>query len=151
MKTSKTISAQDRALLDRINSLIGISDPTPEALASDMTDLGIDPKELQQAVFQRVRGVATQKYSSMGKNMPALMSEVLKQTRPPTAQEEEASRSERATSRVQGFLASLKDAGRMFDQPLAFAPAYRNKQQDAVEDEALLRSHQEALDEEGEL
>ncbi|WP_128915504.1 hypothetical protein [Granulicella sibirica] len=149
MKNLKTISDQDRALLDQIDALIGNSEVSPAALSSEMTALGIDPSELQQAVFQRLRKVATQKYSSMGNDAPPLMSEALKQTRPLTVQEEQIVRSERAASRVQDFLSSLKNGG-LFQQPLAYAPAYRNKQEDATDDDELLRAQQEDLDNESE-
>jgi hypothetical protein len=149
MKNPKAISDQDRALLDQINALIGSSEVSPTALSSEMTALGIDPSELQHAVFQRLRKVATQKYSSMGNDAPPLMSEALKQTRPLTVQEEQTVRYERATSRVQDFLSSLK-IGNLFLQPLASAPAYRNKQEGAQDDDDLLRSHQEDLDDESE-
>ncbi|RXH53947.1 hypothetical protein GRAN_4916 [Granulicella sibirica] len=46
-------------------------------------------------------------------------------------------------------MSSLKNGG-LFQQPLAYAPAYRNKQEDATDDDELLRAQQEDLDNESE-
>jgi len=64
-----------------------------------------------------------------------------------TPQEQEAARSERAASRVQNLLASLRGAGDSLALNRSFAPAYRNKQNDTPDsDEELLRQQQEDLD-----
>jgi hypothetical protein len=68
------------------------------------------------------------------------------QSRPQTLQEREVARIERATSRVQSLLASLRGAGDLL-APRSFAPAYRNKQEETpASDEELLRQQQENLD-----
>jgi hypothetical protein len=70
-----------------------------------------------------------------------------RQSRPPTPQEQEVARTERAASRVQNLLASLKGAGDLLAPNRSFAPAYRNKQEDTpASDEELLRKQQEDLD-----
>jgi hypothetical protein len=70
-----------------------------------------------------------------------------RQSLPPTLQEQEAARTERATSRVQTLLASLRGAGDLLAPNRSFAPAYRNKQEDTpASDEELLRQQQEDLD-----
>lgn len=70
-----------------------------------------------------------------------------RQSRPLTPQEEEVARTERASSRVQNLLASLRGAGDLRPPNRSFAPAYRNKQEDTpASDEELLRQQQEDLD-----
>jgi hypothetical protein len=70
-----------------------------------------------------------------------------KQSLPLTPQEQEVARTERATSRVQTLLASLKGTGDLLAPNISFAPAYRNKQEDTpASDEELLRRQQEDLD-----
>jgi len=78
------------------------------------------------------------------------MSEALKQMRPPTPEEEKAAQSKKVNTRVEDFLALLKQAGSAFAAPTAFAPAYRNKQEESSDgDEELIRKQQEDLDSEG--
>ena len=70
-----------------------------------------------------------------------------RQSLPPTPQEQEVARTERATSRVQNLLASLRGAGDLLAPNRSFAPAYRNKHEDTpASDEELLRQQQEDLD-----
>jgi hypothetical protein len=70
-----------------------------------------------------------------------------KQSVPLTPQEQEVARTERATSRVQALLASLRGVGNLLAPDTSFAPAYRNKQEDTTaSDEELLRQQQEDLD-----
>ena len=70
-----------------------------------------------------------------------------KQSLPLTPQEQEVVRTERATSRVQTLLASLRGVGGLLAANTSFAPAYRNKQEDTpASDEELLRQQQEDLD-----
>ncbi len=151
MKKLKNISAQDQAFLDQIDALVGNSEMSAPDLNAELEQFGIDPNELRQATFQRIRSFATERYSSRGMDLPPRMSEALRQMRPQTSQEQEATRSARATSRVQGLLASLKQAGSAFTAPETLAPAYRNKQEDTPEsDEQLLQDQQKDLDDEGE-
>ncbi len=151
MKKVKSIPVQDAALLDEINALIGSPEAAESELSSELEAVCVDAEEIQNAVFARLRAVATQKYSSVGRDLPPLMREALQQMRPPSVEEVSIQRTARAASRVQGLLSSLKDATSRFSQPLILAPAYRNKQEgDSEEDEELLRFHQEDLDNEGE-
>ncbi|MGO8935526.1 MAG: hypothetical protein ACLQDA_17610 [Terracidiphilus sp.] len=152
MKKPKNISEQDRAFLDQIDALIGDPEPSPKELAAELEQLGLDPDELRNVAFQRIRSFATQKYSSKGKDLPVRLSEALKQLRPPTPEEQEASRAERAKSRVQGILATVKNVGTAtFAAPGNFAPAYRNKEEETSEsDKKLLEDQQKQLDGEGE-
>jgi hypothetical protein len=151
MKKPKNISAKDQAFLDQIDALVGNSDISAPDLAAEVEQFGINPNELRQAAFQRIRSFANEKYSSRGLNLPPRMSEALRQMRPPTPQEQEAAQSARAISRVQGLLESLKEVGNVFTAPTTFAPAYRNKQEGTPEsDEQLLQDQQKDLDDEGE-
>ena len=76
--------------------------------------------------------------------------EALKQVRPPTLEEQHATRTKQVSSRVQGFLASLK-GGVALPQPFTASPVFRNKKDAGSDsDDDLLRFHQEDLDDEGE-
>jgi len=152
MKKPKNISERDRAILDQIDALIGDPEPSPKELAAELEQVGLDSDELRDVAFQRIRSFATQKYSSKGKDLPVRLSEALKQLRPPTPEEQEASRAERAKSRVQGILAAIKNVGSStFATPGNFAPAYRNKEEETSEsDKKLLEDQQKQLDGEGE-
>lgn len=149
MKKIKNISEQHRAFLDQIDALIGDRQPSPEELAAELEQLGLDPGELRNEAFQRIRSFATQKYSSKGKDLPIRLSEALKQLRPPTPEEQEASRAERAKSRVQGILAAIRNVGTSsVAGPGDFAPAYRNKKEGETSesDQKLLEDQQKQLD-----
>ena len=148
MKKSKTPSFLYEAQTNRVDALIGASEPTPAELSAELAAFGLHPEDLQRALFQRVRAVATERYTSMGRALPTLMSEALKQTRPRSPDEERAYQAGSATSRVQGILGLIQNAGRQFSQPLTFAPAFRNKDDAAGDDEDLLRAQQQELDEE---
>ncbi len=70
-----------------------------------------------------------------------------RQSLPLTVQDQEVARTERATSRVQSLLASLRGTGGSPALSRSFAPAYRNKQEGTPDsDEELLRQQQEELD-----
>jgi hypothetical protein len=152
MKKPKDISDKDRAFLDQIDALVDDPDSSPKDLAAELEQFGLDPDELRDQAFQRIRSFATQKYSSKGRELPVRMSEALRQLRPPTPQEQQASRAERAKSRVQGILEAIKDAGAStFAVPGNLAPAYRNKEEETPEsDQKLLEDQQKELDGEGE-
>jgi hypothetical protein len=96
MKKPKNISERDRAFLDQIDALIGDPEPSPKELAAELEQVGLDSDELRDVAFQRIRSFATQEYSSKGKYLPIRLSEALKQLRPPTPEEQEASRAEQA-------------------------------------------------------
>jgi hypothetical protein len=150
MKMTNKTSEKDEPFLDQMDALLGAPE-SAEDLASELKQCGIDPEELRQAAFQRIRRYATQQYSSRGVDLPARMSEALSQLRPPTPLEEKASREERANSRVQDMLASIMNAGNSFSVPGSFAPAYRNKKDETPEsDKQLLEEQQKKLDGEGE-
>ena len=150
MKMTNKTSEQDEPFLDQMDALLGASE-SAEDLASELKQCGIDPEELRQAAFQRIRRYATQQYSSRGVDLPARMSEALSQLRPPTPLEEKASREERVNSRVQDMLASIMNAGNSFSVPASFAPAYRNKKDETPEsDKQLLEEQQKKLDGESE-
>ena len=147
MKKPNSISDQDRRLLEQLDALVGGMEPSSAELAAELEAYDVDPKELRESAFQRIRAYATKQYSSRSADLPPMMSEALKQMRPPTPQEQEAERSERATSRVQNLLASLRGAGESLTLNRSFALAYRNKQEDTPDsDEELLRQQQEDLD-----
>jgi hypothetical protein len=80
------------------------------------------------------------------------MREALRQLRPPTPEEEELNRRSQAASTVQSLLSSIK-AGvtSVLANPVssgaAFAPAFRNKQEELTQkDRDLLNSQQSELD-----
>jgi hypothetical protein len=151
MKKPNRISEKDRAFLDQVDALLDSPESSSNDLKDELQELGLDSEELQKAAFQRIRSFATQKYSSKGQDLPVRMSEALKQLRPPTAEEQQASSAERAKSRVQGLLAAIKNVG---TNPLAvpanLAPAYRNKEEETPEsDKKLLEDQQKQLDGEG--
>lgn len=152
MKKPRDISEKDRAFLDQIDALVGDSAPSPKDLAGELEQFGLDADEVRDRAFQRIRSFATQKYSSKGRELPARLSEALRQLRPPTPQEQQASLAERAKSRVQGILAAIKDAGAStFAVSGDFAPAYRNKEEETPEsDKKLLEDQQKQLDGEDE-
>ena len=150
MKTPKKTSEQDDVILNRMDALLGTGEAS-EDLISELRQLGIDAEELKGTAFQRIRALATQKYSSRGEDLPARMGEALSQLRPPTPVEEQARRKERANSRVKDMLAAIKNAGSSFSVPARFAPAYRNKETETPEsDKELLEDQQKELDGEGE-
>ncbi len=147
MKKPNSISDQDRRLLEQLDALVGDMEPSSAELAAELEACEVDPKGLRESVFQRIRAYATEQYSSRGVDLPPMMSGALKQMRPPTSQEQEAARTERAASRVQNLLASLRRASESLSPNISFAPAYRNKQEDTPgSDEELLRQQQEDLD-----
>jgi hypothetical protein len=152
MKKPNGISEKDRALLDQVDALLGNPEPSSKDIKDELQHLGLDADELQKVAFERIRTFATQKYSSKGKDLPVRMSEALRQLRPPTPEEQEASRAERAKSRVQGLLNAMKTASRnAFAVPANLAPAYRNKEEETPEtDKKLLEDQQKELDNEGE-
>jgi hypothetical protein len=152
MKKPKDKSDKDRVFLDQIDALVGDPNSSPKDLAVELEQFGLDPDELRDQAFQRIRSFATQKYSSKGRELPVRMSEALRQLRPPTPQEQQASLAERAKSRVQDILAAIKDAGAStFAVPGDFAPAYRNKEEETPEsDKKLLEDQQKQLDGEDE-
>jgi hypothetical protein len=151
MKKPNKISEKDRAFLGQVDALLDSSESSSNDLKDELQQFGLDSDELQKVAFQRIRSFATQKYSSKGKDLPVRMSEALKQLRPPTAEEQQASGAERAKSRVQGFLAAIKNVGTStFAAPANFAPAYRNKEEETPEsDKKLLEEQQKQLDGEG--
>jgi len=97
MKMTNKTSEKDEPFLDQVDALLGAPE-SAEDLASELKQCGIDPEELRQAAFQRIRRYATQQYSSRGVDLPTRMSEALSQLRPPTPLEEKASREERVKS-----------------------------------------------------
>jgi len=152
MKKPKNLSEKDRAFLTHIDALLGTQEPSPNDLAAELEQFDLNADELRNEAFQRIRSFATQKYSSKGKELPARMSEALRQLRPPTPAEQRASLAERAKSRVQNFLAAIKDTGfNTFAEPATFGLAYRNKEDETPEsDKKLLEDQQKELDGEGE-
>jgi hypothetical protein len=150
MKNLKNISAQEQEFLDKVDALVGSAEASAADIASELEQAGIDPEELRRAAFQRIRSFANEKYTARGMNLPPRMSEALKQMRPPTTEEEKSAQSKKANTRVQDFLASLKQTGSALTAPTAFAPAYRNKQEETPDgDDELIRKQQEDLDSEG--
>lgn len=152
MRKPKDISEKDRASLNHIDALLGTTELSPNDLAAELEQFGLNPDELRNEAFERIRSFATQKYSSKGKEMPARMGEALRQLRPPTPTEQQASLAERAKSRVQSILAAIKDTGfNTFAEPATFGLAYRNKEDETPEsDKKLLEDQQKELDGEGE-
>jgi hypothetical protein len=152
MKKPTNISENGRAFLDQIDALLDNPEPSPNDLATDLKQFGLESDELRTVVFQRIRSFATQKYSSKGKELPTRMSEALRQLRPPTPEEQEAFRAECAKSRVQGILAAIKNVGTAtFAVPADLAQAYRNKEEETpASDKKLLEDQQKQLDGDGE-
>ena len=70
MKMSNKISEKDKAFLDQIDALLGTPESS-EDLGSELRQFGTDPEELRKSAFQRIRGYATQQYSSRGRDLPA--------------------------------------------------------------------------------
>lgn len=150
MKIPNKIIEKDKAFLDQMDALLGAPESSDD-LISELRQLGMDPEELRKEAFQRIRELATQQYSSRGKEPPARTREALSQLRPPTPAEEQAFKEKRANSRVQGILAAIMNAGTSLSAPANLAPAFRNKEDDTPElDKKLLEEQQKQLDGEGE-
>ena len=146
-------SQKDAEFVKRLDALIGAPDGRDNsALDEDLRECGIDPKQLREVAYERIRSIATQKFTSLGKDCPPQMREALRQLRPPTPEEEELNRRSQAASTVQSLLSSIK-AGvtSVLANPVssgaAFAPAFRNKQEELTQkDRDLLNSQQSEFD-----
>lgn len=146
-------SEKDATFVKRFDALTGVAnDRDKPALDEDLRECGIDPNQLRKVAYDRIRNIATQKYTSLGKDCPLQMQEALRQLRPPTPEEEEQSKRSQATSTVQSLLSSLKAGmASLLPSPapvgLTFAPAFRNKQEELTQkDRDLLNSQQSELD-----
>ena len=95
-------SQKDAEFVKRLDALIGAPDGRDNsALDEDLRECGIDPKQLREVAYERIRSIATQKFTSLGKDCPPQMREALRQLRPPTPEEEELNRrSSQAASTV---------------------------------------------------
>lgn len=146
-------SEKDATFVKRLDALTGVpNDRDKPALDEDLRECGIDPNQLRKVAYDRIRNIATQKYTALGKDCPPQMQEALRQLRPATPEEEEQSKRSQATSTVQSLLSSLK-TGMASLLPSAapagptFAPAFRNKQEELTQkDRDLLNSQQSDLD-----
>ena len=86
-------SQKDAEFVKRLDALIGAPDGRDNsALDEDLRECGIDPKQLREVAYERIRSIATQKFISLGKDCPPQMREALRQLRPPTPEEEELNR-----------------------------------------------------------
>jgi hypothetical protein len=122
-------SQEEERFLDELADSIGTEPAT--VIAAEMKEGGHDVAE----IAGRMRAAALAGIKQF------------KQSLPLTPQEQEVARTERATSRVQNLLASLRGIGDLLAPNASFAPAYRNKQEDTpASDEDLLRQQQEDLD-----
>jgi hypothetical protein len=146
-------SQKDAEFVKRLDALIGTPDGRDNsALDEDLRECGIDPKQLREVAYERIRSIATQKFTSLGKDCPLQMREALRQLRPPTPEEEELNRRSQAASTVQSLLSSIKvGVTSVLANPVssgaAFAPAFRNKQEELTQkDRDLLNSQQSELD-----
>jgi len=130
MSTDKGWTPQDEErLLDRLAD--SIETGTAVEIAADMQEGGHD----LTAIAGRIKTAAFAGVKQF------------RQSHPPTLQEQEVARTERATARVQHLLASLIGSGDLLAPNRSFAPAYRNKREDMPDsDEELLRQQQEDLD-----
>ena len=125
----RRVPQEEERLLDQLAELIEAEPAT--VIAAEMKEGGHDVTE----IAGRMRAAALAGVKQF------------KQSVPLTPQEQEVARTERATSRVQALLASLKGVGNLLAPNTSFAPAYRNKQEDTpASDEELLRQQQEDLD-----
>jgi hypothetical protein len=121
--------AEEERLLDQLADLIEAGNATD--IAAEMKEGGHDLND----VAGRMKAAAFAGIKQF------------RQLRPPTSQEQEAARAERATSRVHNLLASLRGDSGSPTVNRSFAPAYRNKQEETPDsDEELLRQQQEDLD-----
>lgn len=123
------IPQEEVRLLDQLAEFIETEPAT--VIAAEMNEGGHDLTEI--AGMMRAAALAGVKQ--------------FKQSVPLTSQEQEVARTERATSRVQSLLTSLRGVGNLLAPDTSFAPAYRNKQEDTpASDKELLRQQQEDLD-----
>lgn len=146
-------SQKDAEFLKRLDALTSPSDePDKSAVDEDLHACGVDPNQLRKVAFDRIRSIATQKYTPFGKDCPPQMQEALRQLRPPTPEEVEQNKRSQATATMQSLLSSIK-AGvtSVLANPApagaSFAPAFRNKQEELTQkDRDLLNAQQSELD-----
>jgi hypothetical protein len=148
-------SEKDATFVKRLDALTGVANERDKAaLDADLRECGIDPNQLRKVAYDRIRNIATQKYTSLGKDYPPQMREALRQLRPPTPEEEELNKKSQAASAVQGLLSSIKSGiASVLANPApggaTFAPAFRNRQEELTQkDRDLLHSQQSDLDSE---
>jgi hypothetical protein len=142
MKNKTNISPQDEKFLDEVDAILGVTDD--EEISSELDDCGVDPDAVRLELFQRIRRRATEKFTSRGEEIPPLMSDALRQLRPPSPEEQRTIDSNTAMSRVKDFLASLSAPA---SPSASFAPAFRNKAGEiSKRDEEILREQQRLLE-----
>jgi hypothetical protein len=146
-------SERDATFVRRLDALTGVAnDRDKAALDADLRECGVDPNQLRKVAYDRVRSIATQKYTSLGKDCPPQMLEALRQLRQPTPEEEELNKRSQATSTVQSLLSSIKSGiTSVLANPApagaTFSPAFRNKQEELTQkDRDLLHAQQSELD-----
>jgi hypothetical protein len=108
MKKKVDVSKTTRDFLKRFDALTDTTEDSDRSeLEEELRACGIDPTRLKNSAYDRLRRLATQNYTSLGKDVPAQMSRALRQLRPPTPEEEEDKKKLTASSKVKDFLSNL--------------------------------------------
>ena len=152
-KKKANISQEAEAFHDKVDALLGPASHRETSEIEDELRLeGIDPEKLGQTAHTRLRDMAVQRYLSVGKDVPPLLCEAMRQLSPSTAEQIEERETSQANLRVKEFLASIKAGAAAILNPAspdaAFAPAFRrNKRQPLSEnDREILDTQQAELD-----
>ena len=152
MKKKVGDSKNAREFLKRFDALTDTTADCERAeLEEELRACGVDPARARSSAYDRLRKLATHHYTSLGKNVPAQMSQALRQLRPPTPEEAEEKKKSAASSKVKEFLSNIRlgtgailPAGALNQ---SFARAFRNKAGEmSNEDEDLLNTQQADLD-----
>jgi hypothetical protein len=150
MKKKVEVSRTNREFLKRIDALTDTTEGCDHSeLEEELRGCGIDATHLKESAYDRLRQLATHKYTSLGKDIPEQMSQALRQLSPPTPEEEQQKKKSAASSRVKDFLANIRSSVTIPISGMnqSFAPAYRNRSEEiSNEDEKLLNAHQVELD-----
>ena len=110
MKKKVEVSTNSE-FLKRIDALTDTTEGCDRSeLEVELRGCGIDPTRLKESAYDRVRQLATHKYTSLGKDIPEQMSRALRQLRPPTPEEEQQKKKSAASSRVKDFLANIRSS-----------------------------------------
>jgi hypothetical protein len=156
MSKKKEKKSEDEDLfLDRLAALSEALDEGDEStLEEHLIECGIDPAELRRAAYDRLRLIASQNYTTLGRDCPPKLRDALRQMRPPTPEEEQERQKSQATSKINDLLSSIRSGITSALAPPAteaesLAHAFRNKKKELTQkDRDLLKAHQDEIDSE---
>lgn len=152
MKKKVDVSKNAREFLKRFDALTDTTADCERAeLEEELRACGVDPDRARSVAYDRLRKLATHHYTSLGKDVPAQMSQALRQLRPPSPEEVEKKKKSAASSKVKEFLSNIRSgAGAILQTGTlnqSFAPAFRMKAGEvSKEDEDILSAQQADLD-----